>query len=206
MSSLHCGRITRIIATEFPQYFAILTRIKQEVHVIGSEGGTLVSSVAPQVQAVFPPGALTKKIKVGLQAHVVPAELTAKLLGNCVAVSPVITIEPRRRKFHKPISLTLPVPQAANKGMINHYGGETPTLRLLCSIAGGTSEAQWEDVTGSTPLNFMNDKVTFTTTVSARFWLMDCRNIQEVPKMASELYRESLYVPFITKYVVIYFF
>lgn len=66
----------------------------------------------------------------------IPAELTAKLLGNCVAVSPVITIEPRRRKFHKPITLTIPVPQAANKGMINQYGGETPTLRLLCSIAG----------------------------------------------------------------------
>jgi len=48
----------------------------------------------------------------------------------------VITIEPRRRKFHKPITLTIPVPQAANKGMINQYGGETPTLRLLCSIAG----------------------------------------------------------------------
>lgn len=71
-----------------------------------------------------------------VQAHVIPAELTAKLLGNCVAVSPVITIEPRRRKFHKPITLTIPVPQAANKGMINQYGGETPTLRLLCSIAG----------------------------------------------------------------------
>lgn len=62
--------------------------------------------------------------------------MTAKLLGNCVAVSPVITIEPRRRKFHKPITLTIPVPQAANKGMINDYAGETPTLRLLCSIAG----------------------------------------------------------------------
>ncbi|XP_023247332.1 ankyrin-2-like isoform X2 [Copidosoma floridanum] len=202
MSTVHSGRITRIMTTEFPQYFAVVTRIKQEVHVIGSEGGILVSSVADEVQAVFPPGALTKKIKVGLQAHVIPAELTAKLLGNCVAVSPVITIEPRRRKFHKPISLTLPVPRAANKGMINHYGGETPTLRLLCSIAGGTSEAQWEDVTGSTPLNFTNDRVSFTTTVSARFWLMDCRNIQEVPKMATDLYRESLFVPFVTNFVI----
>lgn len=116
-----------------------------------------------------------------------------------MAVSPVITIEPRRRKFHKPITLTIPTPQAANKGMINQYGGETPTLRLLCSIAGGTSEAQWEDVTGSTPLTFLNDRVSFTTTVSARFWLMDCRNISEVPKMATELYKESLFVPFITK-------
>ncbi|XP_043684899.1 ankyrin-2-like [Vespula pensylvanica] len=202
MNAAHSGRITRIITTDFPQYFAIVTRIKQEVHVIGAEGGILMSSVANDVQAVFPPGALTKKIKVGLQAHVIPAELTAKLLGNCVAVSPVITIEPRRRKFHKPITLTIPVPQAANKGMINQYGGETPTLRLLCSIAGGTSEAQWEDVTGSTPLTFMNDRVSFTTTVSARFWLMDCRNISEVPKMATELYKESLFVPYITNFVI----
>ncbi|XP_029669474.1 ankyrin-2-like [Formica exsecta] len=130
------------------------------------------------------------------------AELTAKLLGNCVAVSPVITIEPRRRKFHKPITLTIPVPQAANKGMINQYGGETPTLRLLCSIAGGTNESQWEDVTGSTPLTFMNDRVSFTTTVSARFWLMDCRNIGAVPKMATELYMESLHVPYITNFII----
>nr|XP_050868053.1 ankyrin-2-like isoform X3 [Vespula vulgaris] len=202
MNAAHSGRITRIITSDFPQYFAIVTRIKQEVHVIGAEGGILMSSVANDVQAVFPPGALTKKIKVGLQAHVIPAELTAKLLGNCVAVSPVITIEPRRRKFHKPITLTIPVPQAANKGMINQYGGETPTLRLLCSIAGGTSEAQWEDVTGSTPLTFMNDRVSFTTTVSARFWLMDCRNISEVPKMATELYKESLFVPYITNFVI----
>ncbi|XP_076239939.1 uncharacterized protein LOC143182656 isoform X2 [Calliopsis andreniformis] len=202
MVATHSGRITRIITTDFPQYFAAVTRIKQEVHVIGAEGGILISSVANHVQAVFPPGALTKKIKVGLQAHVIPAELTAKLLGNCVAVSPVITIEPRRRKFHKPITLTIPVPQAANKGMINQYGGETPTLRLLCSIAGGTSESQWEDVTGSTPLTFMNDRVSFTTTVSARFWLMDCRNISAVPKMATELYEESLYVPYIINFVI----
>lgn len=67
MSATHSGRITRIITTDFPQYFAIITRIKQEVHVIGAEGGILTSSVANDVQAVFPPGALTKKIKVGLQ-------------------------------------------------------------------------------------------------------------------------------------------
>lgn len=67
MSAAHSGRITRIITTDFPQYFAIITRIKQEVHVIGAEGGILTSSVANDVQAVFPPGALTKKIKVGLQ-------------------------------------------------------------------------------------------------------------------------------------------
>lgn len=67
MSALHSGRITRILTKTFPQYFAIVTRIKQEVHVIGAEGGILISSVANHVQAVFPPGSLTKKIIVGLQ-------------------------------------------------------------------------------------------------------------------------------------------
>lgn len=70
------------------------------------------------------------------QAQPISAELAAKLLGNRVAVSPIVTVEPRRRKFHKPITLTIPVPQAANKGMINQYSGDAPTLRLLCSITG----------------------------------------------------------------------
>lgn len=69
MSASYSGRVTRVITTDFPQYFAIITRIKQEVHVIGSEGGILISSVVNHVQAVFPPGALTKKIKVGLQVR-----------------------------------------------------------------------------------------------------------------------------------------
>ena len=66
-------------------------------------------------------------------------------------------------------------------------------------FVGGTTRAQWEDVTGSTPLTFVNDCVNFTTTVSARFWLMDCRNIEEATKMATELYREAIHAPFMAK-------
>uniref|UniRef100_A0A182ND70 Death domain-containing protein n=1 Tax=Anopheles dirus TaxID=7168 RepID=A0A182ND70_9DIPT len=66
----------------------------------------------------------------------------------------------------------------------------------------GTTRAQWEDVTGSTPLTFVNDCVSFTTTVSARFWLMDCRNIADATKMATELYKEAIHVPFMAKFVV----
>ena len=71
-------------------------------------------------------------------------------------------------------------------------------------FTGGTTRAQWEDVTGSTPLTFVNDCVNFTTTVSARFWLMDCRNIEEASKMATELYREAIHAPFMAKYVYSY--
>lgn len=63
------NRICRFITYDFPQYFAIISRNHQEVHAIGPEGGMVSSTVVPQVQAVFPQGALTKKIKVGLQVN-----------------------------------------------------------------------------------------------------------------------------------------
>lgn len=60
-------RICRIITRDFPQYFAVVSRVKQDSNLIGPEGGILSSTVVPQVQAVFPEGALTKRIRVGLQ-------------------------------------------------------------------------------------------------------------------------------------------
>lgn len=63
-------------------------------------------------------------------------ELTKKILGNKATFSPIVTLEPRRRKFHKPITMTIPVPKASSDGLMNGYGGDTPTLRLLCSITG----------------------------------------------------------------------
>ena len=70
------------------------------------------------------------------QAQPVSPDLISKMFGNRVACSPIVTVEPRRRKFHKPITLTIPVPKAAQKGMINQYPNENPSLRLLCSITG----------------------------------------------------------------------
>ncbi|KAG6462715.1 hypothetical protein O3G_MSEX013427 [Manduca sexta] len=196
-------RVTRILTHDFPQYFAVISRIRQEVHAIGPEGGMVSSSVVPQVQAVFPQGALTKKIKVGLQAQIIDSELTAKLLGRGVAVSPVVTVEPRRRKFHKAITLSMPAPRPHTQGMTNQYStSSAPTLRLLCSISGGTNRAHWEDVTENTPLTFVNDCVSFTTTVSARYWLIDCRHVEDATKMATELYREAIHVPFMARFVV----
>ncbi|XP_041779506.1 ankyrin-3 isoform X5 [Anopheles merus] len=202
LEDLHTNRITRIVTNDFPHYFAIVSRIRQEVHAIGPEGGTVSATAVPQVQAIFPQNALTKKIRVGLQAQPIDMNTTANLLGRSVAVSPVVTVEPRRRKFHKAITLSMPAPKAYNSGMINQYSGNAPTLRLLCSITGGQNKAVWEDVTGSTPLTFVNDCVSFTTTVSARFWLMDCRNIGEATKMATELYSQMAHVPFMVKFVV----
>lgn len=64
------------------------------------------------------------------------SELVKKILGNKATFSPIVTLEPRRRKFHKPITMTIPVPKASSDVMLNGFGGDAPTLRLLCSITG----------------------------------------------------------------------
>ncbi|XP_017657587.1 ankyrin-3 isoform X2 [Nannospalax galili] len=200
---LGAKRICRIITKDFPQYFAVVSRIKQESNQIGPEGGILSSTTVPLVQASFPEGALTKRIRVGLQAQPVPDEIVKKILGNKATFSPIVTVEPRRRKFHKPITMTIPVPPPSGEGVANGYKGDTtPNLRLLCSITGGTSPAQWEDITGTTPLTFIKDCVSFTTNVSARFWLADCHQVLETVGLASQLYRELICVPYMAKFVV----
>nr|XP_021335901.1 ankyrin-3 isoform X3 [Danio rerio] len=196
-------RICRIITKDFPQYFAVVSRIKQESNQMGPDGGVLSSMTVPMVQASFPEGALTKKIRVGLQAQPVPDEAVKKIIGNRATFSPIVTVEPRRRKFHKPITMIIPVPPVSGEGVVNGYQGDTTlSLRLLCSITGGTSPAQWEDITGTTPLTFMNDCVSFTTNVSARFWLADCHQTPETVPLATQLYRELICVPYMAKFVV----
>lgn len=64
------SRLTRIVTNEFPQYFAIISRVRQQVHPVGPEGSTVNSQVVPRVQAIFTEGALTKRIKIGLQVRI----------------------------------------------------------------------------------------------------------------------------------------
>lgn len=98
-------RITRIITNDFPKYFALVSRVRHETHAVSETGGVISSTIVPKAQAVFPEKALQKKIKISLQAMPIPYELVAKMFGNRVAVSPIVTIEPRRRKFHKVLIL-----------------------------------------------------------------------------------------------------
>nr|VZI34353.1 unnamed protein product [Spirometra erinaceieuropaei] len=191
-------RIIRILLTDFPQYLAVVSRLRQEIAMIGSDGGVLSSTVVPQVQAVFPEGTLQKRIRVGLQAHQIPPDLVARLVGNRVTASPIVTVEPRRRKFHKPITLTIPLPRSALAGK----PGDMNSLRLLCSITGGTTPAVWEDITGTTPLSRVKDCVSFTSTVSARFWLIVCPEVAATVQVAMRLYDEVASVPYMGKFIV----
>lgn len=52
LEDLNTTRITRILTSDFPQYFAVVTRVRQEVHAVGPEGGMILSTVVPQVQVL----------------------------------------------------------------------------------------------------------------------------------------------------------
>ncbi|CAF0980387.1 unnamed protein product [Rotaria sordida] len=209
-------RITRIITNDFPRYFALITRVRQEAHFIDEQGGLLISSIMSTIQAHIPEKALQKRIRISLHVLPISSQLVQRSYGSRVNVSPVVTVEPRRRKFHKPITLTIPLPtksssarkyshqqqQQQQQQHANAYTSDSQTLRLLCSITGGTHAAQFDDITGHTPLTFSNDCATFTTTVSARFWLIDAQGIPDVLKLAHEIYREAILVPYMSRFIV----
>uniref|UniRef100_A0A3Q3B3L5 Ankyrin 1, erythrocytic b n=1 Tax=Kryptolebias marmoratus TaxID=37003 RepID=A0A3Q3B3L5_KRYMA len=195
-------RIRRIISTDFPLYFAVVSRIQQESDLIGPEGGRLSSKLVPRVEAIFPETAVTKRVRLGLQAQPIPDELLTRQLGNQATFSPVVTIEPRRRKFHRPIGLRIPLPPSWRESIRDAGEGDTTSLRLLCSVIGGTAPAQWEDITGTTKLMYANSCANFTTNVSARFWLADCPRTAEAVTFANLLYKELMSVPYMAKFVI----
>ncbi|XP_061448448.1 ankyrin-1 isoform X4 [Rhineura floridana] len=221
LEELEKKRICRIITTDFPLYFVVMSRVCQDCDQIGPEGGCLQSTLVPMVQATFPETAVTKKVKLALQAQPVPDELVTKLLGNQATFSPIVTVEPRRRKFHRPIGLRIPLPPSWRENPRDSGEGDTTSLRLLCSViedsyptlqstdfqgdlqaTGGTAPAQWEDITGTTKLVYANECASFTTNVSARFWLADCPRTAEAVHFATLLYKELAAVPYMAKFVV----
>lgn len=129
-------RVARILTTDFPMYFALVSRVYLQLEQVGPEGGLITSPQVSQVQAVFPEGALQKRIKIGLQAQKVPPEQLLRAASSRLTVSPIVTIEPRRRKFHRPITLAIPISKHYEPAQINMQPPDAQTLRLLCSITG----------------------------------------------------------------------
>lgn len=208
------NNITTITTLKLPQYFAIISRPRQETITVGSEGGVINSQKLHQVQCLFPSRSLTKQISIGLSVFSIPECFTKDITQQSGAISPVITVEPRRRKFHKPITITIPVPETRSPNLNAQYSGggnnvkhlrddphiETE-LALLCSMSGSGSRTVWEDVTLSTPLSFSNNCVQFTTVVSAQFWLLRVPAWMASDKLsiADRIFRSGMRVPYLVQ-------
>lgn len=57
-------------------------------------------------------------------------------MGQSVPMSAVTTIEPRRRKFHAPVTLTIPVPKGMQESIKKQKKDENPAVHILYSITG----------------------------------------------------------------------
>ncbi|XP_030883247.1 ankyrin-3 [Leptonychotes weddellii] len=204
-------RICRIITKDFPQYFAVVSRIKQESNQIGPEGGILSSTTVPLVQASFPEGALTKRIRVGLQVtceNVVSLAYVESVRACSTQKTVVVTVthpndiaNQSTMPFWESFFMAMPEEQDDDEDFTRSNSHDKINISALV-LPGGTSPAQWEDITGTTPLTFVKDCVSFTTNVSARFWLADCHQVLETVGLATQLYRELICVPYMAKFVV----
>jgi len=197
------GRVIRILTSKFPKYFAIISRVREEVSSMSSGGGNIVLDIEPRLRVTFPKNAVYKKIKVGLQVQSVRHEIVQAAFGRSVEVSRLVAVEPRRRKFHQPIFVSIPLPCSAAK-----LSKPSQDIRLICSITGSMDPASWEDLTGSTPLEVCKDVVHFSSKVSGIFWLLVIHDQQRDPvsalTQANRLFREASLVPYYGRFSIFY--
>uniref|UniRef100_A0A8C4RAC8 ZU5 domain-containing protein n=1 Tax=Eptatretus burgeri TaxID=7764 RepID=A0A8C4RAC8_EPTBU len=199
------GRVVRVAARTLPRYIAIVSRLAQEGGFVPPMGGKLLSSMEKSVSAEIPEGAVTKPVRLGLQVMPVSPELVRSLGGNDISFGPVVTLEPRRRKFHRPISLSLPLPlPPEGRGDTERRPPQKKDIHLLCSIAGGSMPAQWEDVTATTPLHMddLKKQISFSSSISARFWPVLVSGPGDPLPLASRLYSQLLHVPYLARFVL----
>merc|ERR1712226_338364 len=53
---------------------------------------------------------ILKNVNIGLSAQTIDDDLVEEIMAQGGSVSPIVTIEPRRRKFHKAIRVSMPLP------------------------------------------------------------------------------------------------
>ncbi|XP_055329359.1 ankyrin-3-like [Paramacrobiotus metropolitanus] len=204
-------KILRITTASLPRYFAIVSRIRQDLATIDPAGGIIPSTAVPAANVLFPVKAVKDVSDMAVQYHQIAPETASHFLGGQHAACCIVTIEPRRMKFDKPIKITVPVPKGFVKRSQTEYYCNPTHYRLYCSVAAEHKQSQWEDVTWCNNLvSIDNATIQFVTILSARYWLIDCG--QEIQKRAHEeinllrdvrlLYKEACAVPYWVRFAV----
>lgn len=164
----------------------------ESIRFIDSAGGTLRSSVYPTATCTVPQGALQNElnfIPVSIQVINVDKNLVQESLGKGSAISPILTIEPFRRKFHKPIELLLPIPGH------DDYKVDANKLKILFSLSPSNGDnVEFEDITGNTCFNVCDaNLLKFSSTCTGRIVIVSCTNsIIDVSCTMNDLYRKTV--------------
>ena len=73
-------RYSRIVTPDFPERFAVISRLKKEQFTVGPPGHVMKSSVLPQVQVSVPEGAVSRDTQITMQVGVLA--LVSSLLNT----------------------------------------------------------------------------------------------------------------------------
>ncbi|XP_076304678.1 ankyrin-3-like [Tachypleus tridentatus] len=181
-----------------PRFLCIISSIHMDVKTVGTDGGKIASSLVPGAEIVLSPGSLLKPVNIGLSVQPVPVDLVKKVFGDHVTVSPILTVEPRYRKFHKACTLSIPL---VNKGTVSlpvddekiitcnsitkqdHSNSEgeltsqsrsqdTRKMHLVCSLTGGNQQVEWLNITGSASMKKSKTYMSLSTYVTGRYCLV----------------------------------
>jgi len=91
--NLYKRQVTRILTTNFPKLFAVVTRIHRETKTVGVDGGIISYSANKQIQAKFQPSSVIKSIRIGLQVNLILCScLQLKMFCNSYLLAFVIVI------------------------------------------------------------------------------------------------------------------
>ena len=85
-----------------------------------------------------------KRVDVGLSVQPIEDEMVEEIMVQGGAVSPIVTIEPRRRKFHKAITVTMPLPERMSTQYLRRKQENHSSSK--------TTSSQTKTTTGKTPI------------------------------------------------------
>merc|ERR1712113_1255728 len=153
----------RVLLNYLPKYMSLYTRYRMTSLNVGPGGGIL-STHDERARVKFPSGALKKLTNVMVQTFPVPS----KFCKAGIHTGPILSLEPRRRRFHQNVHYYLPGPT----GISCKEERENYHCRVLCSITEGTNETDWKDVTENVDVPWINDPAPFVPTLSGRFWIL----------------------------------
>ena len=106
----------RVLLNFLPKYISLYTRYRMTSLNVGPGGGSLPThDEAAKVQ--FPPGALKKLTNVMIQTFPVPKFFCP----SGVAAGPVLSLEPRRRRFHQNVNYYLKGPDGVAELLDSHH-------------------------------------------------------------------------------------
>ncbi|CAD5124042.1 DgyrCDS12350 [Dimorphilus gyrociliatus] len=189
--SVYNRNVVRIKTNSLPKYFALVSLLRQRTKLLGQEGGILVAHAESNVQINFPKGAVTKTIQAGIQAQIIKRALLDQCLKPGVISSPIVSLEPSKRKFHREITISLPL------GTTKLDSKQLESVRLFCSL--DERNVKWEDITGTTEITYSKNCAHFKTIYPGKFWILIDNGFNH--DLINRLYNRISSIPYLVNFV-----